>query len=206
MAPMGSRASGDGEVASRWERYQAQTVTRGPRALLLKAFELLGPGAGRTAVDLGCGAGADALAMAVRGWAVTAVDRDPVALDVLRGQARDSSLVKIVHASFAEAVLPEAHLIHAGYSLPFCSPADFPGVWAAVRGALVPGGAFAGQLLGPRDGWAGSDGMTFRDAGEVGELLNGLEVCYLREREWDGRSAGSPKRWHAFGILARRSR
>jgi hypothetical protein len=137
---------------------------------------------------------------------VTAVDRDPVALGVLRGQVRGSGLVKIVHASFAEAVLPEAHLVHAGYSLPFCAPADFPEVWAAVRDALVPGGLFTGQFLGPRDEWAGSDGMTFHDAGEVGELLDGLEVCYLREREWDGRSEGGPKRWHAFGILARQPR
>jgi hypothetical protein len=25
----------------------------------------------------------------------------------------------------------------------------------------------------------------------------------LREREWEGRAASGPKRWHAFGILAR---
>jgi hypothetical protein len=119
---------------------------------------------------------------------------------------RSNDLVEIVQASFAEAVLPETHLIHAGYSLPFCAPADFPGVWAAIRDALVPGGVFAGHFFGPRDGWAGSDGMTFHNSAEVVELLNGLEICHLREREWDGQSAGHPKRWHAFGILARRSR
>ncbi len=46
--------------------------------------------------------------------------------------------------------------------------------------------------------------MTFQDAGEVAALLDGLEVCCLREREWEGRSEGGQKRWHAFGILARR--
>ena len=139
--------------------------------------------------------------------------RHPVALGVLRGQVRGSGLVKIVHASFAEAVLPEAHLVHAGYSLPFCAPAGFPEVWAAVRDALVPGGLFAGQFLGPRDGWAGSDGMTFRDAGEVGKLAlssvargcDGGRIsgpCCLRERAWDGRAAGGPTQWHGtVGIL-----
>jgi hypothetical protein len=62
MAPMGSRASRDGEVASRWDGYHARTVGRGPRPLLLRACELLGPGAGRMAVDLGCGAGAESRA------------------------------------------------------------------------------------------------------------------------------------------------
>jgi len=205
MTAIGSRVPREGEMVPRWEEYHARTAGRGPRPLLLRACELLGPGAGRVAVDLGCGSGADVLALAGRGWAVTAVDRDPVALDVLRGQVRGSSgLVKVVQASFTEAVLPQAHLVHAGYSLPFCAPAVFPGVWAAVRGALVPGGVFAGQFLGPRDGWAGADGMTFHDAREVGELLGGLEVCYLREQEWEGQSAGGAKRWHAFGVLARR--
>lgn len=45
--------------------------------------------------------------------------------------------------------------------------------------------------------------MTFHDVGEVGKLLDGLEVCYLREWEREGRAASGPKRWHAFGILAR---
>jgi hypothetical protein len=109
-------------------------------------------GAGRTAVDLGRGAGADALALAGRGWVVTAVDRDPVALSVLREQVRGGGLVEIVHASFAEAVLPEAHLVHAGYSLPFCAPADSPGcgrrfVMLLCRVGCSPGSS-SGRVTG----------------------------------------------------------
>jgi hypothetical protein len=68
----------------------------------------------------------------------------------------------------------------------------------SCRAGCSPG-SFSGRVTG----WAGPDGMAFHDAGEVAELLGGLEVCYLREREWDGQSEGGPKWWHAFGILAR---
>jgi SAM-dependent methyltransferase len=139
MAAMESRVSRDGEVASRWEEYHARAVGREPRPLLLRACELLGPGEGRVAVDLGCGSGAETLALASRGWAVTAVDQDLVALALLRGQARGSDLVKIVHASFTEAELPQAHLVHAGYSLPFCAPGEFRGFGPAVALGEGPG-------------------------------------------------------------------
>jgi hypothetical protein len=60
-------------------------------------------------------------------------------------------LGKTARASFADVTLPPAHLIHAGYSLPFCAPGDFRGVWAGIRRALAPAGIFAGQLFGLRD-------------------------------------------------------
>jgi methylase of polypeptide subunit release factors len=58
-----------------WETYHARTLGRRPRPLLLAACDLFGSGDGRTAVDLGCGAGVDVLALLARGWSVTAVDQ-----------------------------------------------------------------------------------------------------------------------------------
>jgi hypothetical protein len=60
--------------------------------------------------------------------------------------------MKIVHASFAEAVLPEAHLVHAGYSLPFCAPSEFPGygrrsVMLPYRAGCSPGSS-SGRVTG----------------------------------------------------------
>lgn len=173
--------------------------------MLLAALSMLSVGAGRVAVDLGCGEGTDALALLDRGWSVLAVDIEDAGLALLRARipAAWAQRISIVCASFADVGLPPAHLIHAGFSLPFCPPHQFPAVWEQIRRALVPGGMFAGQLFGTRDSWAGDPGMTFQDRSEVDALLDGLEMLELHETERDGQAFSGPKHWHTYDILAR---
>jgi SAM-dependent methyltransferase len=173
--------------------------------MLLAACNRLGGGDGRLAVDLGCGAGIDALALLDRGWSVLAIDIEPAGLASLRAQipAACAGRIRIACTSFADAALPPAHLIHAGFSLPFCPPRQFPAVWAQIRRALVPGAIFAGQLFGARDSWADDPGMTFHNRAEVSSLLDGLEILELRETERDGGAYSGPKHWHTYDILAR---
>jgi len=189
----------------RWERYSARTLGRGPRPMLLAACDLFGSGKGRTAVDLGCGAGVDSLALLARGWSVTAIDKDQAGLDLLtaRVPAGSAGQARIVRAAFSEAVLPRADLVHAGYSLPFSPAAQFAELWAGIRGALLPGGVFAGQLFGVRDSWADTARMSFHDPEQVAELLEGLEVLQLDETERDGAAVSGPKHWHVYDILVR---
>jgi SAM-dependent methyltransferase len=189
-----------------WARYYAATVGHEPRPLLRAACELLGAGAGRTAIDLGCGSGDDALALLAWGWSVVAVDQQPAGLDLLRDRvpAHSAGQVQIVCASFTEATLPRAHLIHASYSLPFCAPGDFPDAWAGIRRALAPGGIFAGQLFGIHDSWAATRPyMSFHRPGQARQLLEGLQVLRLEETERDGTAVSGPKHWHVYDILAR---
>jgi len=187
-----------------WAGYYAWSSGREPRPMLLAACEQLGAGAGRTAVDLGCGDGTDALALLARGWSVVAVDKERTGLDLLsaRVPATSAERIQIIHAPFTEARLPSAHLIHAGFSLPFCAPARFPGLWARIRRALLPGGVFAGQLFGPRDSWAGEPGMVFHDLHQVRHLIDGLAILELTETDRDGDAFSGPKHWHVFQILA----
>jgi trans-aconitate methyltransferase len=157
------------------------------------------------AIDLGCGDGTDALELLARGWTVTTVDAEPTGLASLQARIPTPAAdrIQIVCASFTQAGLPRAHLIHAGFSLPFCPAPEFPALWTRIRGALVPGGIFAGQLFGTRDSWAGEPGMTFHTRQDVQALLAGLEILGLSETERDGQAFSGPKHWHTFDILAR---
>jgi SAM-dependent methyltransferase len=174
--------------------------------MLLAACEQLGAGEGRMAVDLGCGEGTEALALLDRGWSVLAVDIEPAGLDLLRSRipVACAERITIVCGSFADVSLPRAELVHAGFSLPFCPPRQFPVVWRRLCHALMPGGIFAGQLFGTHDSWAGDPGMTFQDRRGVTSLLEGMEILGLHETERNGEAFSGPKHWHIFDILARK--
>ena len=70
---------------------------------------------------------------------------------------------------------------------------------------LRPGGILVVNFFGPRDSWAGRDGMRFIDADAVRELVDGLELLALDEEDQDGNSFLGPKHWHVFDVIARRS-
>jgi SAM-dependent methyltransferase len=77
-----------------WEkRFQALAAagvegpTRQPDALVQEMAARWRPLQRRRALDLACGAGAHALWLAENGWDVTAVDRSPAAIDLVRAQA-----------------------------------------------------------------------------------------------------------------------
>jgi SAM-dependent methyltransferase len=74
-----------------WERHYRTQRTWGARVnpLLAEAAAPLHPGA---ALDLGCGAGGDAIWLAQRGWHVTAVDISTTAVEGVRERARDLGL------------------------------------------------------------------------------------------------------------------
>lgn len=131
-----------------WAGYYASSAGREPRPLLLAACQQLGAGQDRLAIDLGCGEGTDALELLARGWSVLAVDAEPAGLALLRARIPPAAAgrIRILCPSFAAAHLPCTRLIHAGFSLPFCPPQEFPAPWARIRRALPPGGVFAGQL------------------------------------------------------------
>ncbi|MHA3702085.1 class I SAM-dependent methyltransferase [Jatrophihabitans sp. YIM 134969] len=121
------------------ERYGREQVWSGdPNGALVAEVADLAPG---RALDVGCGEGADAVWLARRGWAVTALDVSSVALDRAARHAADvGAEVAWLHHGLLDADLPAGgfDLVSAQYP----SLRATPGRDAehALARAVAPGG------------------------------------------------------------------
>jgi tellurite methyltransferase len=194
-----------------WTTFYEATQERKPYQALVKAITLFadkkGEAAASFAIDLGCGAGSDTLALLDYGWHVLAIDKQPEAISRLLARATSNQQVRLQTQviSFEEVVLPPADLVNASFSLPFCPPHHFDQFWAKIVCSLRPGGCFVGQFFGEHDDWARNPAMTFHTAAQIEQLLAGFEVEFFKEVDEDGQTAvGHAKHWHVFSIVARR--
>ncbi len=125
-----------------WETHYSTRRTGGEHVnpLLAETAEPLRPG---PALDLGCGAGGDAIWLARHGWQVTAVDISTTAVDRLRERARELGVGDRVAAQQHDLArtFPEGEfdLVSAQY---FHTPFRFPRcqVLRTAARALAPGG------------------------------------------------------------------
>jgi SAM-dependent methyltransferase len=68
----------------------------------------LGPGRGRPALDLGCGEGRHTILLARRGWAVTALDLEPLALRKARAAVRRAGVrARFVRGNALDLAFPD---------------------------------------------------------------------------------------------------
>ncbi len=178
-------------------------------APMLKRALTLCPPAGR-ALELGCGAGDDALTMLQRGYAVSAVDEKQAAIDAVTDLAEQHNLqnhLKTHLCTFAQFKFDPAgySIINARFSIPFCPPDDFEDLWKGIRKSLLPGGVYTGQFFGPHDTFATEDRdppITSHTQREVRQLIDGLIVHQLEEEEKPGHTAiGRAKHWHVISVL-----
>jgi SAM-dependent methyltransferase len=187
-----------------WTQYYEQNDDRAPREMLLEVLDTFGPRAGQ-AVDLGCGAGIDTVAMLERGWRVFATDQGDEGIErLLRrlpAELQSGLTTRVVPMEAVE--LPPADLVWAGYSLFFCDADRFADVWGRVRAAVRPDGRFAGQLLGDRDTWAPDDGISSFTEDAARDLFDGWTIESFEEEDEDGEACSGPKHWHVFHVVAR---
>jgi membrane dipeptidase len=191
-----------GETWRPWARY-FRTAGLDARPTLLEAVARFSvPG---FAVDLGAGTGRDTLELLRRGWRVLAIDGETEAIDRLTELAgSDAGQLETDVARFERASWPRCELVNASFSLPFCPPAEFPGLWRRIVESIVSGGRFAGQFFGPNDDWART-GLLVQTRAELEELLLPFEVERLDEFEGVGPTAtGKTKHWHVHHVVARK--
>ena len=192
-------------VGDDWVAYYDEQGVREPRDLLLQALDSFdAEGRVGVAVDLGAGQGFETGELLRRGWEVLAIDAEEEGIRRLRRRISDEQAGRLRTRvePMQDAALPPADLVHASFSLPFCPPASFPGLWDRIRSAIRPGGRFTGELFGDRDTWASTEShMTFFDAAGARALFDGLDVESFVEEEEDDEDM--PKHWHVFHVIAR---
>ena len=141
------------EAAEFWEaRYQGggRVWSGRPNPLLVREVTGLAPG---TALDLGCGEGADAVWLASCGWRVTGVDISRTALERAAGHAADAGVGDRVRWERHElgVTFPEGSfdLVSAQF-LQSPVPLDQGGVLRCAATAVAPGGTL---LIVMHAGW-----------------------------------------------------
>lgn len=176
-----------GDSAAWDERYAAaeQIWSGDPNGALVAEVGDLTPG---TALDVGCGEGADAVWLARRGWQVTGLDVSRVALDRAEQHAREAGVtVAWIRSGLVQAHLPTFDLVSAQYPALRRTP-EHEAEFALLR-AVAPGGVLL--LVHHADVEAG-DGHAFDPSdyvlpGDVAALLDGdqgwrIEVDERRPR------------------------
>jgi tellurite methyltransferase len=193
---------GEFDEPGAWSRYNAVQRDRPPGPLARTLLEHAGEGAGRLALDLGSGAGVESALLLDHGWRVLAIDGDPAAAEPLRARCPTGRLT-IVTRHFADLdVLPELHLVHAAWSLPYAG-VHLERLWELLLSALVPGGWLACHLFGVRATADAEDVARLRTA-DVDRFVDRLDVVHREEQEVDGTSSGRPTHWHVHSVVGRR--
>ncbi len=118
-------------------RHRPHVWSGAPNTALVTEVESLVPG---TALDVGCGEGADAILLARQGWAVTGLELSTVALDrAAQAAAAAGVTVHLVHHDLTRADAP------ATYDLVTASYVHVPGdlrqlLFTRLAAAVAPGG------------------------------------------------------------------
>ncbi|MFD0690278.1 SAM-dependent methyltransferase [Actinomadura fibrosa] len=195
--PSTTESGGSAADAAFWDaRYAEKTqIWSGqPNAVLVQEVSDLDPG---TALDLGCGEGADAVWLARRGWRVTAVDISQVALDRAAGHAADAGVadrIEFLRCDLGET-FPDGQfdLVCAQF---LHSPTDMPReeILRSAAAAVAPGGdlLIAGHAKFPEGAHEDHHDMHLPTPQEV------LESLGLPDGEWEVLLSDEHERVHTW--------
>lgn len=140
---MSTTADWAGDLGRRWAA-EAEEQDRLLGAFQAAGLAALGPVAGLSVLDLGCGPGASSLALARAGAAVTGLDVSADLLAVARARAAAAGFaIPFVEADAGEA--PPPGPFDAMFSRFGCMFFDAPErAWAGLRAGMAPGAPFVG--------------------------------------------------------------
>ena len=164
------------------EEYYNETKGNKPSGLLKTFFfmnfdkELKG----KTAIELGTGAGNDAKYLLEKGFKVTCIDKEEKSKEITMSQITQNENLKFELQEFENLKLDKADLIYSFFSLHFCNPNKFDNMMNEITNNINNNGFFVGNFLGEEDGWYGNETMTFLSKEKV--ILKILKLNTMLKR------------------------
>jgi len=187
------------------EEYYNKTKGNNPSGLLKTFFfmnfdkELKG----KTAIDLGAGAGNDTKYLLEKGFKVTCIDKEEKSKEIIMSQITQNENLKFELQEFEILKLDKADLIYSCFSLHLCNPDKFNNMMNEITNNINNNGFFVGNFLGEEDGWYGNDRMTFLPKEKALDYFKDFEIKYYAEKKYiKDLVMGEKKKWHVFEIIA----
>jgi trans-aconitate methyltransferase len=181
-------------------KYYEETKQDPPSFLLLSALKY---GSYKTALDIGCGTGADTKEMVKRGIKVTAIDVNKEVKNYFT--AEDLRNINLLITPIEKFNFKKYDLIFAKSSLIFLQKKTFIEVLLKIKSALNTNGIFAARLWGVKDSYNVKGKRQKFSFVEKQELLNyfkGFKLLAYAEEEKDRVSAGGDlKHFHFINII-----
>lgn len=193
-------------VETDWAAANAASAGRPPRRLVSRAIRAAGGDrAGRVALEIGAGGGADAFGFARHGWTVHAYDTDGSLGQRMAENAKLPGEVIFHHTDVTEIdEFPRADVLYSAYALPMLGEDGLRSTWPRLVAALRPGGIAAVDFFGPRDTWAERPDIAVTDDAALSAMLTRFQILDRVVRDEAGRFMDERKHWHVISVLARK--
>lgn len=164
-----------------------------PTVLLVETIERLPAG---TAVDLACGAGRNAIYMAERGWAVTAIDGSVKAIELVQQRAAAHGVR--VHTCVSDLTMPDFAMPPDTFDLVLIAYYLQRDLFAKAKAAVRPGGVLIAIVHTPEPGKEWSEKRAA--PGELRAFFEGWDILW----EYEGPSRDPAHKRPVAEVVAQR--
>jgi tellurite methyltransferase len=198
--------------ATTWEQYFETNKGRPVRKLYAQAIKHVvvnqtsTPGSDM-AIDIGCGAGNEAVDLLSRGWTVTALDKELSAIQATKDLAASTCTenLHMMHLSIEQlSALPRANFVHSFHTLQLCKPREFDRVWQMIVSAINSGGIFAGTFFGLQDDWVQTGDAIGLGIDELRTRFIEFDVLKMQEIDRIGPVHLGQKHWNYIEVIGQK--
>lgn len=187
-----------------WSAYFKKALSRPHNPLTEKAL-LLNQSGLKSAIDCGCGTGADLHYMLEQGYHVYGFDQQHEAIELCRQRFDCNPSINLEVNSFEDYDYPKVGIITAHNSLFFAKREKFKQTWQNITNAMTKGGVFAGSFIGYEDSWVIHSPERFCPVTEeeLMSMFSAFEIIQCEEQKYIGDTVlQKQKHWHVFRVLA----